>query len=168
MKRYVFKICVWEVSFINKMKSVLGLLLIAMLAVLLIGCNNSKGELRKEEWVQSSLFESGSFSMIGVKNKIGFIYEDKDELRFYPNKAQKYMWHVWLDDQTNAKLTVKAIYQNTNEEVLIIDNQVLGGPNNGADAHLPSLISLPHSGMWKLDTYIDGEYFESIYVKVHE
>jgi hypothetical protein len=43
-----------------------------------------------------------------------------------------------------------------------------GGPNNGADAHIPSNLSLPTSGLWKLDAYLGGKLKGSIIVDVKE
>jgi hypothetical protein len=42
------------------------------------------------------------------------------------------------------------------------------GPINGADAHISSNISLPTSGLWKLDAYLGGKLKGSIIVDVKE
>lgn len=42
---------------------------------------------------------------------------------------------------------VKAAHQKSNEQVTVIDGLSLSGPHNGADAHTPSMMSLPRSGM---------------------
>ncbi|WP_244943825.1 DUF4871 domain-containing protein [Siminovitchia fortis] len=34
----------------------------------------------------------------------------------------------------------------------------LGGPNNGADAHLPSNMQLDESGIWALLVYLGDKY----------
>ena len=140
-------------------------IILGLFIFVLIGCKENEAE---ETWEQSSLFEAGGYSMLGIKDKIGFIYEDNDIMRFYPNKEHKYMWHIWLGDNESGSFKVKATHQDTNEEKILIDVDSLGGPNNGADAHLPSSMSLPLSGMWKLDTYLDDVLFETIYVKVYE
>lgn len=141
----------------------LGFLLLA-----LTGCKESENVVVEEAWEQSPLFEAGSYTMLGVKDTIGFIYEENELSRFYPNKEQKYMWHIWFGDRQQGAFTVKATHQEKKEERLLIDAQSFGGPQNGADAHLPSILSLPTSGLWKLDTYLDDVLFETLYVNVHE
>ena len=121
----------------------------------------------QDSWKESTLFESGSYTMIGEKDKIGFIYDDSEVTRFFPNKEQKYMWHLWgSKDLPGKPFKVIATSQKTDEEVSLVDS-VVGGSNNGADAHIPSMMSLPHSGMWKLNAYVDDKLFGSVYVKVH-
>lgn len=138
---------------------------------ILVGCADGENEIVVDKWKQSPLFESGGYSMIGVKDKIGFIYDNSELIRFYPNKENKYMWHIWFEDTAteHEKFTVKAIHQDDNEQITLIDNVSLSdSPNNGADIHLPSNMSFPKSGMWKLECFLDGVLFETIYVKVHE
>ena len=48
---------------------------------------------------------------------------------------------------------------------MVTDAKLLG-PNSGADNHAPTNMTFPTSGMWKLDAYIDGKLFGSVYVKV--
>ncbi|MBH0160519.1 DUF4871 domain-containing protein [Fictibacillus sp. 26RED30] len=128
--------------------------------LVLVACN-------QDSWKESTLFESGSYTMIGEKDKIGFIYDDSEVTRFFPNKEQKYMWHLWgSEDLPGKPFKVIATSQKTDEEVSLVDS-VVGGSNNGADAHIPSMMSLPHSGMWKLNAYVDDKLFGSVYVKVH-
>ncbi|WP_218240479.1 hypothetical protein, partial [Pseudomonas sp. 2822-17] len=65
-------------------------------------------------------------------------------------------------------LEVIATHQNSNEQVTVIDGLTLSGPHNGADAHTPSTMSLPQSGMWKLGAFVDGNLHGSVFVKVYE
>lgn len=148
------------------MKFIHFVLVLGGFLLVLTGCDER--EIQADTWEQSPLFKGGNYSMLGIKDAIGFIYDENEQSRFYANKENKYMWHIWFGDRQARTLTVKATHQESNEERILIDAQVLGGPNNGADAHLPSSMSLPRSGMWKLDTSIDGDIFETIYVKVHE
>ncbi|MCM3393162.1 DUF4871 domain-containing protein [Cytobacillus oceanisediminis] len=142
-----------------------------------VGCTNKNKETittnvenkdLEQKWNQSPLFKSGNYTMIGEKGRLGFIYDDSEVVRFYPNKTQKYMWHFWGEDQEfNGKLKVVAIHENDEEQITLVEGG-LGGDNNGADRHAPSNMSLPKSGMWKLDAYIGDELFGSVYVKVHK
>jgi hypothetical protein len=122
-----------------------------------------------QDWQESPLFKSGDFTMIGQEGRLGFIYSDREVDRFYPNQTQKYMWHFWGDDQEfDGELKVMATHENGGEPITVLEDLPLGGPNNGADRHVPSNMSLPKSGMWKLDAYIGDKLFGSVYVKVHE
>lgn len=106
--------------------------------------------------------------MIGEEGRLGFIYDDGEVLRFYPDKVQKYMWHFWGEEQElEGELKVTATHENDNEEIYVTGGE-LGNAINGADKHIPSNMSLPKSGMWKLDAYIGDKLFGSVYVKVHE
>ncbi|EIT86046.1 hypothetical protein A374_06991 [Fictibacillus macauensis ZFHKF-1] len=136
-------------------------IVVALFILFLTACS-------QDEWKESSLFESGSYTMIGEKEKIGFIYDDSENVRFYPNEEQKYMWHLWgSKDLPDKPFKVIATSQKTDEEVSLI-RDVTGDANNGADAHIPSIMSLPHAGMWKLDAYVDQKLFGTIFVKVHK
>lgn len=145
------------------------LILILLCGLLLIGCSNAKQTVTEEKWGESPLFISGNYTMMGEKGRLGFIYDDSEVLRFYPNKIQKYMWHFWGKDQEfKGKLKVVAKHENGNEQLTILKDIVVSGAHNGADRHIPSNMSLPNSGMWKLDAYFGDKLFGSIYVKVHK
>ena len=64
-----------------------SLLVIIMSVFLLVACN-------QDNWKESSTFESGSYTMIGKKDKIGFIYDNSIDIRFFPEEENKYMWHL--------------------------------------------------------------------------
>ncbi len=88
--------------------------------LVLVACN-------QDSWKESTLFESGSYTMIGEKDKIGFIYDDSEVTRFFPNKEQKYMWHLWgSEDLPGKPFKVIATSQKTDEEVSLVDS-VVGG-----------------------------------------
>lgn len=106
--------------------------------------------------------------MIGEEGRLGFIYDDGEVVRFYPEKVQKYMWHFWGEHQElEGELKIVASHENDEEEIDVTGGE-LSGANNGADKHIPSQMSLPKSGMWKLDAYIGDRLFGSVYVRVHE
>lgn len=138
--------------------------LIIVFATSLLGCAKET----ETDWKESALFESGGYTMIGEQGRIGFIYDDSDNDRFYPNKQQKYMWHLWGDkEELEGRFKVTATHENDKKSITLVDRP-LGGANNGADQHSPSMMSLPESGMWKLDAYVDDILFDSVFVKVHE
>jgi hypothetical protein len=93
-----------------------------------------------------------------------------------------YMWHFWgsKEELGKSSFKVQAINIKTGEKskalVSISANNLRemvwqydappAPPNNGADAHLPSNMMLPDSGIWRLDTFIDNKFFGSVTVIV--
>ncbi|ATP42155.1 hypothetical protein CSE16_20250 [Solibacillus sp. R5-41] len=154
-------------------KKRLILIFAVILSLVIAGCNDEESIEKKEEviqhnWKESPLFESGSYTMIGEEGRLGFLYNDAEVDRFYPDKVQKYMWHFWGEEQElEGELKVVATHENDDEEIYVTGGG-LSSANNGADKHMPSHMSLPKSGMWKLDAYIGDRLFGSVYVKVHE
>ncbi|PLT32838.1 hypothetical protein [Bacillus sp. V5-8f] len=155
-------------------------LIISIIVILTtVGCTNKNKETittnvenknQAQKWNQSPLFKSGNYTMIGEKGRLGFIYDDSEVVRFYPNKTQKYMWHFWGEDQEfDGKLKVVALHENDNEQITVLEDiDIGGGANNGADRHTPSQMLLPKSGMWKLDAYFGDKLFGTVFVKVHK
>jgi hypothetical protein len=107
--------------------------------------------------------------MIGEQGKLAFIYDDGKVSRFYAGHEQKYMWHFWGDDkEIIGPLKVVGVNKETKEKVEVFKANMYGlSPNNTADQHSPSLMSLPYPGLWRLDAYIDEKLFGSIVVKVY-
>lgn len=146
------------------MRYLIGFLL---LILFLTGCEAEKHDPENTEWKVSFLFNSGSYTMIGQEGRVGFIYDDAELDRFYPDKKQKYMWHFWGEpEELQGSLKVTGTSKKTGQQITVFEKSHLGGPNNGADAHNPSLMSLPSSGLWKLDVFINEIFFDSIIVEV--
>ncbi|MDR7074356.1 DUF4871 domain-containing protein [Fictibacillus barbaricus] len=136
-----------------------------LLILFLTACTQ---EEKWKGWQESPLFKADKSTMIGEKGKIGFLYDDSEAVRFYPRKENKYMWHLWgSKDLPGKTFKVKATSQETGQEITVVES-ILFGAHNGADAHLPSIMSLPRSGMWKLDGYVDNKRFSTIVVQVHK
>ncbi|MEK4485657.1 hypothetical protein MHH81_08635 [Psychrobacillus sp. FSL H8-0484] len=92
--------------------------------------------------------------MIGEEGRLGFIYDDSEVLKFYPNKTQKYMWHFWGDEkELDGRLKVIATNQDEGEQVFLTETVHLSGPINGADGSHHTHMSLPKKGIWKMDAY---------------
>ena len=134
--------------------------------------NVDKKVIQNIDWEVSGTFNSGSYVMRGIPEKVGFI-----DAPFIKNSGQKYMWHFW-GDIPDGELTVLAIKKGSNEIVpaLIVpsieDERYVwtynspAGPNNGADAHLPSNLKLNEKGKWALLVYLGDKYFDNIVVEV--
>ena len=145
--------------------------IVPLLFILLTGCSDeenagAKQVVQKEsELAVSDTFTSGSYTMIGEKGKLGFIYDDATT--FEAGEPNKYMWHFWGEEsELDGPFKVIGHNQETNEEIVAFESSELGGPNNGADAHTPSSMQLPSKGIWELDAYVDDELFGTVVVEV--
>lgn len=150
-----------------------------MMTTLLVftGCNGNSGESNEtatEElnWEQSPLFEANGYSMIGEEGRAGFIYEDSEVDRFYPNRTQKYMWHFWGSEEgLTGEFKVVGTHEESKEHIEIepAGNEISRlAPNNGADHHIPTHMTLPKKGMWKLEAKFDEKVVGTVYVEVHD
>ncbi|WP_221563386.1 DUF4871 domain-containing protein [Alkalihalobacillus sp. TS-13] len=122
-------------------------------------------------WEVSPEFQAGTYMMRGIENKVGFI-----DAGFVANQGNKYMWHFW-GDHLEGKLSVVAVNENdphtlvpalsNGEDTYFMWSATeLAGPNNRADAHLPSNMELTGSGKWALLVFLGGNYIDHIVVEV--
>lgn len=100
--------------------------------------------------------------IIGEPGRFGFIAAP-----FAAGKPGTYVWHFW--DKKAAlpgkTLTIKAKHKDDPETQEIVSAQILG-PLNGADAHLPTDITLPKAGKNRLDIFVDGKPYGGVIVDV--
>lgn len=111
----------------------------------------------ESKWQESPLFETNNYTMIGEGGRAGFIYEVDEVTRFYENKVQKYMWHFWgSETEITGYFKVIGTHENSSEEIIIVPEGEISipSPNNGADHHIPTQMSLPEKGMWKLEAFL--------------
>ncbi|MFK7692076.1 DUF4871 domain-containing protein [Paenibacillus sp. HJGM_3] len=155
------------------MKKLLVILVLMITTSLTIGCSKQVNDVQV-----SPPFKSGVYTLQGIEGRIGILAPGG----FIANKPNKYMWHFWgtKEELARAPFKVEAIDLNTgkkhpvllegmgtpNKKYVWEYNYGLGGPNNGADAHLPSGLELPNPGKWQLNTYLGGELFGSVVVHV--
>jgi hypothetical protein len=126
----------------------------------------------------SPTFYSNQVAMIGVEGEIGILGPD-----FIANKGNKYMWHFWgtkeelelkpfrveaINVKTKQKVEALMVGAGTPQERLVWEYDSIGGPNNGADAHTPSNLKLPSSGLWQLNAYLGGILKGSIIIDVKD
>lgn len=122
-----------------------------------------------EDWEESPMFKVDNYQMIGEEGRLGFIFDNTEVTKFYPDKINKYMWHFWGNgEEFKGELKVVAVHKGSGEQITILEGRPLAGPNNGADQHVPSNMSLPKEGLWKLEAYIGEKLFGTIFVKVYE
>ncbi|MGE8000989.1 hypothetical protein ACQKOF_20390 [Lysinibacillus sp. NPDC093190] len=161
------------------MKRILGFIIIC--GLVLVGCSHKESNgtiqhdnssrfveevLAKEnEWKESEYFTSENLSFIGEPQLLGFTHSKEGKI--VVSKTGKYGWHFWGESVKTGKfLSVKGTNQITHKEIELVTDAKLLGANSGADNHAPTNMTFPKGGMWKLDAYIDGKLFGSVYVKV--
>ena len=97
-------------------------------------------------------------NILGNENKSGVIGADMPSI----NIDQKWMWHLWGVDNPR-ELTAVGFHRETKTVHQIITSGwtiVLGGENNGADAHAPSSVNIPTAGEWAILLYVDGKLYD--------
>lgn len=113
-------------------------------------------------WEQSPSFVSGDYAMIGVKGRLGFIHPG-----LVAGQPNKYMWHFWgRDEELTGDLDITALKKDTTEIIEVFHSKLMFGKHNGADAALPTTMSLPSAGLWRIMTSINGHLFGSVIVEV--
>jgi hypothetical protein len=124
-----------------------------------------KKDLQEIDWKRKPV--KFNKNMIGNENKAGIIGADKLNLRI-----QKWMWHLWdVEAPETKKLTVVGYHKETKtfHQILVDEwSKTLAGPNNGADAHIPSNVKIPESGDWAILLYIDEKLFDILVFEVDE
>ncbi|MWC26698.1 DUF4871 domain-containing protein [Paenibacillus sp. MMS18-CY102] len=149
-------------------------ILILTLCLILVGCSENS---EKKDASQEKEFKNGNVILYGIPNKMALLNSD-----FKANQANKHMWHIWTDlkPEEIKKFRVEAVNLSTNVKSFVLgktkeDNSVelvseyigsSGGPNNGADIHIPSIMMFPEAGKWRLEVYLNNTFFDSMSVNV--
>ena len=124
-----------------------------------------KGDFEQIDWDKKAV-EFGDRDIIGNENKSGVIGVDMPSLN-----NQKWMWHLWgIENPEKIKLTVVGFHKQTGTvHQILIDGwtKVLGGPNNGANAHTPSTVKIPESGEWAILLYTDDKLFDTLIYEIN-
>lgn len=131
----------------------------------------------EEPWKVSPTFDllnqDGSIvypdRVVGVEGKIGFL-EPYDLIANAPEPVAKMFWYVWgnQDELIGKVLKATAVHQGTGEQI-VLDESTLGEPVYGEDASaLTSFNPFPLKGQWRIDVFIDGNFYESIFVHVKD
>ncbi|HEU4964868.1 MAG TPA: DUF4871 domain-containing protein [Bacilli bacterium] len=118
-------------------------------------------------WEVSPLFDLESpdlqaYQVRGLANKVAIRGDDT----LSAGQHEKYLWFFWGDDVLDREMKVMAVRQGTTDPIELIPPTRLTSPLYGADATLPSTLTLPSAGLWRLDAYLGDELFGSIVVSV--
>ncbi|MBK3495004.1 DUF4871 domain-containing protein [Viridibacillus sp. YIM B01967] len=145
-------------------------ILMILLLVPVSACTDKDEKLH--DWKESEIFKAGDYEMIGIEERVGFIY-DKDT-PIVEGQVGKFMWDFWGEkDQLKGRFKVLGTHEGSEEEIIIIPESVRElkiPPNkhNTADISIPTNMEFEKSGMWKLDVYLDDKLFDTIYVNVNK
>lgn len=133
--------------------------------VFVIAACESEETVKEENWEENSpTFTNEYGEMFGKEGSIGII-----GTKNITENGQKWMWHFWgTEDISYKEWEVKAFKQGEEEAINPITSKVeqLNPRGDEINGHAPSSVLFPSSGLWKLEVYIDGEYFEEIIVDI--
>lgn len=155
-------------------KALIVIMLLLINAGLLTGCNNEV--VNNESALELSptfevdyVDEQGNdrkFTFRGIENKNGIT-----DAPLIVGVSQKVIWHFWDDAEKLIGKTfkVEGTSIETGERIILFESGPLTlAPNLGATTSLPSGIKLNSTGLWKLDIYLDDEYYETLVVEGKE
>lgn len=131
-----------------------------------------------EPWETSPTFdlldEDGSVvyadRVVGVEGRIGFL-KRHDFIANAPETTGKMFWYVWGDPKKLIRkpLVAMAVHQQTDTKIVLDQSQLSSGSLYGEDVNsLTSFKPFPLKGQWRIDVYIDGDFYESIVVHVKD
>nr|WP_251035793.1 DUF4871 domain-containing protein [Paenibacillus sp. ISL-20] len=101
-------------------------------------------------------------AITGMEGRLGFI-----DPGFIANQPNKYMWHFWgRAEELKGDLLITAVKKGTTEIVDVFKTRISPYPHNGADAAIPTSMSLPSPGLWRIMVSINGQLFGSVIVEV--
>lgn len=136
--------------------------IISLLLFVLTACG-------QENWQESPTFTSDGQSMQGVENHVAFLTTDITPIK--AGATNNYIWHFWSDKEDYfGQFEVLATHEDNGRTVHVYgaSNTETAQPLNGANHHLRSLMSLPDTGLWRIDFTFDTVLFDSVYVNVVE
>lgn len=122
-----------------------------------------KNDFETIDWKRKAV-EIGDGRIIGNENKSGVIGADMTSLN-----GQKWMWHLW--GVKDVDLSIVGFHRETRTvHQILIDGWTkhVWGPNNGADAHLPSSVKIPKPGEWAIILYTGDRLFDILVYEINE
>ncbi|MEN0641862.1 DUF4871 domain-containing protein [Alkalicoccobacillus gibsonii] len=146
------------------MKKTVSFITIFILSLLLLACSNDS---IMEEWSDNSpFFKHELGEMFGKEGSIGII-----GMKDITENGQKWMWHFWGNPDIAYKDWEVQARQEGDEEFispLIFNDDSLEPRGEEINGHARSTVLFPSSGLWELNVYIDGEFFDQLTVDVDQ
>ncbi|KEK23316.1 DUF4871 domain-containing protein [Bacillus gaemokensis] len=126
--------------------------------------------LKDVNWEESPSFVEGKTPMKGIEGKIAIA-----DSSFISNETTEHMW-FFLDPKMPAgKFSIIALKQGSTVPTPVLfqnenSKQIWNSSNsiNSSIKEMPLLMSLPSSGLWVLNVYIDEKYYEQIVINVEQ
>ncbi|CAG7634121.1 DUF4871 domain-containing protein [Paenibacillus allorhizosphaerae] len=114
-------------------------------------------------WEASPLFRSGSYSMRGEQGKLGFI-----DPGFMKGRPNKYMWHFWgKKEELQGALRIIGLHKGSHQWIDVFQaDGIAVSALNGADGSIPTSMTLPEKGYWRLAVFLGERYFGGVTVEV--
>ncbi|WP_050616537.1 DUF4871 domain-containing protein [Bacillus testis] len=146
----------------------LGILYLSLFSLFIIaGCTSDPATSKEDQWKDNSpAFSSDFGNMFGKDGRIGIIGSKK-----IPKEGQKWMWHFWGTEEITTKhWKVKATKQGAKDEInpIIQKDDVLTARGKDINGHARSAVKFPSSGLWKLQVFIDGHFFDEMIVDIEQ
>ena len=124
--------------------------------------------LKDVNWQESPSFVEGKIPLKGIEGKIAIA-----DSTFIAGERNKQMW-FFLDPQIPpGKLSIIALKRGSTAPTPVLfqdetSEQTWTAPTPilSSTKELPLLMSLPSSGLWVLNIYIDEKYYEQIVIQV--
>ncbi|MBM7553967.1 DUF4871 domain-containing protein [Thalassobacillus pellis] len=131
---------------------------------------DQQAPMDEDSWEESALFQrddkdKGTYKIrLGSNGKLA-------AMEFEPVKADtplKYMWLFWGDkeDIKDSSLKIIGRHKESMQMETLFEQQLshLAGIY-GAVHHIPSNVTLPHEGVWRLEVYMDEELYGYIVIQ---
>ncbi len=116
----------------------------------------------EQAWAVSPVFQVGDQTMIGQPSKIGIM-----DPAMIAGKQMGIHWFLWGEpEELVSKSFALTARTQGSEPISIVKNSAIAYGTDGADAQVPTLITIPSPGTWKFDAYVGGALFGSIVIEV--
>lgn len=123
---------------------------------------SNQAVIHEQDWEISPIFKVGESTMVGEPSKIGIL-----DTAFTAGKQKGVHWFLWGEQEDLVKRTFKlmASTQGT-KPITVVENYGIAYGSNGAEAQVPTLLTIPFPGLWKFDAFVDDEKYGSIIIRV--
>jgi hypothetical protein len=143
---------------------------IAASVVILLFIWGSNHNSDRSSWVLSSYYTVNGLELLGEKNRIGLYSASGAALgRDGFGNGGHVLLYFWGESNELANnYRIEGLHKESGESQILYESAVIKADNNpaGADAHSGAKFGLSRSGLWKLDVYMDSDYFDSVVVEV--
>lgn len=113
-------------------------------------------------WAPDGMFRSGDYELVGKEGKLGVLSPG-----FLAGRPNKYMWYFWgRSEELTGELHITAVKQGEEQVLSLAQASLAPYALNGADASMPTTLTLPEPGRWRLMASVDDKLFGSIVVEV--